>query len=208
MLDAANRRIADLIHGEMPRFPGPPEGIMASTAVGAILDGNAVTIFSIGDSRAYLIRGGTIASLMIDDDLTTQLLRLGRAPSVARQVPAGGALIRCVGEFEKGDDDRLVPVPLQPGFRELSVLPGDWLVLCSDGIPDYGGIDEEEAEENIRRAVESAPGAPWAAFELMVLANRGGGGDNISCIVLHFLPSAAMIVETDPALSIGGSAAS
>jgi serine/threonine protein phosphatase PrpC len=207
MLDAANRRIADLVHSEMPRFPGPPEGIMASTAVGAIVDGNAVTLFSIGDSRAYLIRGGTIASLMIDDDLTTQLLRLGRAPSVARQVPAGGALIRCVGEFEKGDDERLIPVPLQPGFRELSVLPGDWLVLCSDGIPDYGGIDEEEAEENIRRAVESAPGAPWAAFELMVLANRGGGGDNISCIVLHFLSSAAMIVETDPALAVGGSAA-
>jgi len=207
MLDAANRRIADLVHGEMPRFHGPPEGIMASTAVGAIVEGNAVTLFSIGDSRAYLVRGGTITSLMIDDDLTTQLLRLGRAPSVARQVPAGGALIRCVGEFEKGDDERLIPVPLHPGFRELNVLPGDWLVLCSDGIPDYGGMDEEEAEENIRRAVEAAPGAPWAAFELMVLANRGGGGDNISCIVLHFLSSTAMIVETDPALPVGESAA-
>lgn len=206
MLDTANRRIADLVHSEMPRFAGPPEGIMASTAVGVVVDGNHLMMFSIGDSRAYLIRGGHIASLMIDDDLTTQLLRLGRAPSVARHVPAGGALIRCVGEFEKGDDDRLIPVPLQPGFRDITVLPGDWLVLCSDGVPDYGGIDEEEAEENIRRAVETAPGAPWAAFELMVLANRGGGGDNISCIVLHFLPSAATIVETDPALPVGGSA--
>ena len=205
MLDAANRRIADLIHVAMPRFSGPPEGIMASTAVGVVVDGNRALLFSIGDSRAYLIRAGHAASLMIDDDLTTQLLRLGRAPSVARQVPAGGALIRCVGEFEKGDDDRLIPVPLQPSFRDLTLLPGDWLVLCSDGVPDYGGIDEEEAEDNIRRAVESASGAAWAAFELMVLANRGGGGDNISCIVLHFLPSSATIVETDPALPVSGS---
>lgn len=208
MLDAANRRIAELVHNEMPRFPGPPEGIMASTAIGTIVDGNRVLVFSIGDSRAYLVRNGHIASLTIDDDLSTQLLRLGRAPSVARHVPAGGALIRCVGEFEKGDDDRLIPVPLQPSFRDLVVLPGDRLVICSDGVPDYGGIDEEDAEENIRRAVEAAPGAPWGAFELMVLANRGGGGDNISCIVLHFLASTATIVETDPALPVSGGAGS
>ena len=207
MLDEANHRIAALIHGEMPRFPGPPEGIMASTTVGIITEGNRLLCFSIGDSRIYLIRNGHTSSLMIDDDLSTQLLRLGRAPSVARQVPAGGALIRCVGEFEKGDDDRLIPVPLQPSFRELSAMPGDRFVICSDGIPDYGGIDEEDAEENMRRVVESAPGAPWAAFELMVLANRGGGGDNISCIVLHFLPQASTLVETDPAMPVAGSAA-
>jgi protein phosphatase len=204
VLDAANHRIAELIHDELPRFPGPPEGIMAATAVGALLDGNRALLFSIGDSRIYLIRNGHISGLMIDDDLTTQLLRLGRAPSVARAVPAGGALIRCVGEFEKGENDRLVPVPLQPGFRELVVLPGDRLVICSDGVPDYAGVDEEDAEENIRRVVEQASGAPWAAFELMVLANRGGGGDNISCIVLSFGPGVAAVAETDPNLPAGG----
>ena len=51
---------------------------------------------------------------------------------------------------------------------------------------DYAGIDEEAAETAILEAVESAPDMASAAFELMVLANRGGGGDNISCIVLRF----------------------
>lgn len=205
MLDGANRRIAELIHAEMPRFRGPAEGIMASTSVGVLLSGNRATLFSIGDSRAYLIRNGHISSLMIDDDLSTQLLRLGRPPNVARHVPAGGALVRCVGEFEKGDNDQLVPVPLLPGFRELTMLPDDHLVLCSDGIPDYAGTDEEDAEDTIRQVVEQAPGAPWAAFELMVAANRGGGGDNISCIVLHFSSNGPDTPDTEPAIAVTNS---
>lgn len=186
LLDQANRRIGQLVQQEIPHFPGQPEGIMAATAVTALLEGNRVTLSSIGDSRIYLIRDGHISQLSIDHDLATQLLRLGRPPTVARSFPAAGALIRCVGEFDKDPDHQLVPVPLQPEFLELMVMPGDTLLLCSDGIPDYGGYDEEDAEERMRQCVESAPGAPWAAFELMVLANRGGGGDNISCIVLRF----------------------
>jgi serine/threonine protein phosphatase PrpC len=187
VMDAANGRIAELIHRQMPRFPGPPEGIMAATAVMVLLDGNRATLSSIGDSRIYLIRDGHITSLMAYHDLGTQLIRMRRAtPRVARAAPAAAALIRCVGEFEKDANDRLVPVPLQPEYRELTLLPGDALVLCSDGIPDYAGFDEEHAETRIGQVVEAAPGAPWAAFELMVLANRGGGGDNISCIVLRF----------------------
>ena len=205
-LDAANHRIAERVHEDQPRFLGAAEGIMAATAVGALVEGNRALFFSIGDSRAYLVRNGHISSLMIDDDLTTQLMRLGRAPAVARAVASGGALIRCVGEFEKGENDRLVPVPLQPGFRELMLLPGDRIVVCSDGIPDYGGMDEEVAEDNIRRAIEDAPSAPWAAFELMVLANRGGGGDNISCIVLNFGPAHAGLADTDIHATVGGGA--
>lgn len=186
MVQQANGLIADLVHEEKPRFIGPPEGIMASTTVAALVEHGHVTLMSIGDSRAYLVRDGHIASLMVDHDLSTQLIRMGRPPSLARAVPSAAALIRCVGEFEKDADDRLVPVELNPDFRRFNVLPGDTIVLCSDGIPDYGGFDEEDAEDRIREIVETADGARWAAFELMVLANRGGGGDNISCIVLRF----------------------
>lgn len=186
MLDAANRRIGQLVAQEVPHFPGQPEGIMAATAITALLEGNRVTFSSIGDSRIYLIRDGHISQLNVDHDLATQLLRLGRAPSVARSFPAAGALIRCVGEFDKDADHRLVPVPLQPEFVEMTLMPGDTILLCSDGIPDYAGFDEEDAEIKMLDRVDTAPGAPWAAFELMVLANRGGGGDNISCIVLRF----------------------
>ena len=186
MIQQANTRIGELVHIDRPRFIGPPEGIMASTTVTVLLDQNRATLMSIGDSRIYLVRDGHIASLMVDHDLATQLVRMGRPPSLARAVPSAAALVRCVGEFEKDSDDRLVAADLNPGFRSFTLLPGDSLVLCSDGIPDYGGFDHEDADDRIREIVETADGARWAAFELMVLANRGGGGDNISCIVLNF----------------------
>lgn len=201
MLDAANGRIAERIHEDYPVFHPPPEGIMGATALGLLLDGNRGTFCAIGDSRIYLVRDGHISPLNIDHDLATQLLRMGRTPTAVEQVPAGAALIRCVGEFDKDANNRLIPVPLQPEFRDMRLLPGDTIVLCSDGIPDYAGHDEEDAESRIRAAVEAAPDAPWAAFELMVAANRGGGGDNISCVVLMFGPP----IESEPTLPAGGS---
>ena len=80
----------------------------------------------------------------------------------------------------------LVPVPMQPEYAELMLLPGDRLGLCSDGVTDYVGFEETESERLMLEIVESAPDARTAAFDLMVAANRGGGGDNICCIVLAF----------------------
>ncbi len=185
MLNHANEEIAEIVNTRIPVFSGPPEGVMAATAIAALVEGNRVTLVSIGDSRIYLMREGQMVTLMADHDLATQLIRMGRSITASKSAPSTSALVRCVGEFEKSDN-HLVPVALRPDLRELNMLPGDVLVLCSDGIPDYAGIDEEDAEIRMRRAVETACGAPWAAFELMVLANRGGGGDNISCIVLSF----------------------
>jgi serine/threonine protein phosphatase PrpC len=185
LLDQANAAIGKKVEASGHRFSGPPEGVMAATTVAVLVEDNHATLMSIGDSRIYLVRDGHIASLMVDHDLGTQLIRLGRSPTEARATPSSGALIRCVGEFDVNTDGTLRPVPLQPDFREMRLLPGDALLLCSDGLPDYGGYDLEHAEDRIREVMESAPGARWAAFELMVLANRGGGGDNISCIVLR-----------------------
>ncbi len=185
IINRANAEIASIINERIPVFAGPPEGIMAATAILALVEGNRLTLGSIGDSRIYLVRDGNIVTLMPDHDLSTQLIRMGRPISASKSAPSAAALVRCVGEFEK-ESDHLVPVPLRPELREITLLPGDTILLCSDGIPDYAGSDEEDGENRMRKAIEDADGAPWAAFDLMVLANRGGGGDNISCIVLSF----------------------
>lgn len=187
MVDAANARIGTMVREEVPDFPGQPEGIMAATAIGMLLDKNRASMAFIGDSRIYLIRNGHISRLTIDHNLTTQLMRQGRQPTFARNFTGGNALIRCVGEFEKTAAGDIVAVPLRPEFVEIMLMPGDTILMCSDGIPDYAGLDEEDAERVMLEVVENAPGAPWAAFDLMVSANRGGGGDNISCIVLRVL---------------------
>jgi len=190
MMDAANGRIGTTVREEVPDFPGQPEGIMAATAIAMLLDKNRATMAFIGDSRIYLIRNGHMARLTVDHNLTTQLMRQGRQPTFARNFTGGNALIRCVGEFEKTPAGDIVAVPLRPEFLEVMLTPGDTILMCSDGIPDYAGMDEEDAERRMLEIVENAPGAPWAAFDLMVSANRGGGGDNISCIVLRVLERA------------------
>jgi serine/threonine protein phosphatase PrpC len=186
LINNANRRIGEYINQRVPVFHGPPEGIMAATVVAAAITRGVVMLTSVGDSRIYLIREGHITSLMYDEDLYTHLLQARQSPAQAQQSPSAAALVHCVGEFNKDSDQKLQASLISPQLREVKLLPGDQLVLCSDGIPDYSGVDEEDAEECILRCVESALTVHHAAFELISLANRGGGGDNLSCIVLKF----------------------
>jgi serine/threonine protein phosphatase PrpC len=188
MLNRANTKIGADINRQIPVFHGPPEGIMAATAVAVLVDKNKALLASIGDSRIYLIRNQHICSLMVDDDLLTHLIQMGQTPTQAQQTPSSAALINCVGEFKKNDKNQLQPVELKPQLSSLNLLPNDYLVLCSDGIPDYAGYDEEDAEQKIMKVVTESFSTARAAFELIVMANRGGGGDNLSCIVLHFSP--------------------
>jgi serine/threonine protein phosphatase PrpC len=185
ILNRANQKIADHVNIMHPVFHGPPEGIMAATAVIAVMEKQFVTFGSVGDSRIYLIRNGQIISLMNDDDLATHLMQMGQSPTQAYQSSSAAALINCVGEFKKNQQDQLVPALIKPQILQMKLLPNDQIVLCSDGIPDYAGYDEEEAEMRILDIVQNSITANRAAFELISIANRGGGGDNISCIVLR-----------------------
>ena len=58
--------------------------------------------------------------------------------------------------------------------------------MCSDGVSDYAGATEVESDENIARVLAAERDPARAAFELVVVANRAGGGDNISCVVIDF----------------------
>ena len=192
MLNQANIKIGRIVAPTLPDTRDPLESIMAATAVSMFLDRNQATISSIGDSRAYLVRDGHIAQLSVDHNLKTQLMRNGHAPARAVHSQGANALVRCVGDFERAADGALMALPLQPEHLKITLLPGDRIVLCSDGIIDYAGFDEEAAEQLIVDITNEAPSARVAAFELMVAANRGGGGDNISCIVVHVTEPSAV----------------
>ena len=190
ILAEANQQIGIVVAPELP--PGnigeegvPVDGVMAATTVAMAIEGDDAVFMFIGDSRIYLIRDHHIAQLSIDHNLKTQLVRNGHSPILAQTVNGANALVRCVGQFERGSGGDIVSVPLDPEFGRIRLLPGDRIVLCSDGITDYAGIDEAHSEELIEHLVRTAPDPRTAAFELMVAANRGGGGDNISCIVVE-----------------------
>ena len=149
------------------------------------------TIANLGDSRAYLVRKGEIEQISIDHDRTTDGLRMGLSFKEAGEMRMGSALTRVVGRVVIDDEGSCRPDPFEPEVFRLRLLPGDRLVLCSDGVADFAagpGAPTILAEHAMRDVVEEYEDPVRAAFELVVLANRAGGYDNISCVVIAAHP--------------------
>lgn len=184
LLDAANATIGIRIEPTLPKSMIHPEGIMAATAVCCLIEENRMTHCSIGDSRIYLIRENNVSTLTFEHSYANRLIGMGKKYNESTRVANAAALVRCVGEFEFDPEHRLVPVPLRPDFGELYLLPGDVIILCSDGIPDYMASSEEQAENLIVDMIKDSPSSAHLAYDLVVAANRGGGGDNLTCTVI------------------------
>jgi serine/threonine protein phosphatase PrpC len=184
MLDAANATIGIRIASTLPKSMIHPEGIMAATVVCCLIEQNRMTYCSIGDSPIYLIRDGAISTLTFEHSYANRLVSMGKDYNESSRAANAAALVRCVGEFEFDADHRLLPVPLKPDFGEIYLLPDDVIVLCSDGIPDYLASTAEQSERMIIDMIEDAPSSAHLAYDLVVAANRGGGGDNLTCTVI------------------------
>ncbi|MFZ9888353.1 MAG: PP2C family protein-serine/threonine phosphatase [Myxococcota bacterium] len=165
-----------------------PNQVMSATLVAAfIVDGEA-TIANLGDSRAYLIRSGTIERITIDHDRVTDALRMGLSFQEAADVRMGTALTRVVGRVIIDENGQARSDPFDPENFRLRLLPGDRMLLCSDGVADFAagaGATQVEAEKKMLECVLTYDDPARAAYELVVLANRAGGYDNISCVVVR-----------------------
>ncbi|MGL4551544.1 MAG: PP2C family protein-serine/threonine phosphatase, partial [Gemmataceae bacterium] len=150
-----------------------------------------------GDSRAYLVRGGVAEQLTVDGDLGSLQLAGGVPPERVREMgPMAQALYRCLGVSQPGPR-RLVmdPERCQPDLTYWPLLPGDVVVLCTDGLVEEGVflspaelpllIDDSPAEALVERLVTAA-----------LARHRGptddepeGCGDDVTCVVLRVLPA-------------------
>ena len=92
-------------------------------------------------------------------------------------------------------DGFLQAVPPEPDHYAFALKPGDRVLLCSDGLTDFAGITEEASERAILSAVENEPQPEIALLDLVHLANKGGGGDNIG--------AALLAAETEPLSLVG-----
>lgn len=123
-----------------------------------------------GDARAYLVREARLTRLTTDDSWVAELVAKGLiTEEQAQHHPLGHILTKAIGHES----------PLEPAFDEVAVVPGDWLLLCSDGL--WKMITDEQL-----LAALQAPGATSAqAVETLVeAANVAGGKDNISLIII------------------------
>lgn len=138
---------------------------MASTLVLCALRFDSAVVSHVGDSRCYLMRQGKLTSLTRDHTMVDEQVRLGiisredAAEHVNRHI-----LTRSLGHELFVAADTIT----------VSVLPGDLLMLCSDGLHGY------VPDAAIQWMLSSTPDLNEAAAKLVEAANAAGGHDNVS----------------------------
>ena len=142
---------------------------MGTTLTAAQIDGASALIAHVGDSRAYLLRDGELRQLTADHTLVARMVRSGEISEAEAEVhPHKNVLTRALGTDEQVDVDE----------DTITLLDGDRLLLCSDGLT--GMVTEDQ----IQAILENSERPQQAADRLVKAANRAGGIDNISVVVL------------------------
>src|SRR5271169_395550 len=150
-VQSANRRI------HLASLEDPEKHGMGATVVAAWLEGQRLSLVHVGDSRAYLYRSGSLERLTYDHTLVAEQVRIGiLTPQQADTSAWQSVLIRALGTNEQVDLD----------VEERQLLPGDVLLLCSDG------LTRMVRDPEIGSALASASSAQAAAERLVTLANQ------------------------------------
>jgi protein phosphatase len=162
LIQAANRRVY-----ERASEDASVSGMGTTMTVALLVRGN-VLIGHVGDSRAYLIRDGSLEQLTQDHSLVGELMRSGKlSQEEAETHPQRSVITRALGTDPDVDVDTL----------RVEARAGDIFLLCSDGLTTL--VDDEA----ILRIVEDRRDDLDAAADALVkTANRGGGDDNITVI--------------------------
>jgi serine/threonine protein phosphatase PrpC len=164
---AANRAIWRRAYQDAEVTMGSTVTAVAAVRAGA--GGLALAVASIGDSRAYLSRGGVTCRLTQDHSLVAGLVRAGTlTEDEARAHPQRFLLTRALGT---GRD-------VAASLVQVEHQPGDRLLLCTDG------LFSELSEDEIGAVLTSAARLGDAADELVRLASGRGGDDDVSVIVI------------------------
>lgn len=161
-LTAANIEVYDFAEAK-PELRG-----MGTTVVCAIVRDNQAFIAHAGDSRAYIANNGSIRQLTTDHSMVQDLLSRGKITSEeAEHHPNKNIITRAVGVDKTIDID----------FAQVDLSDDDVLLLCTDGLSNYVSNDE---------MVEIMSDGKHYAFadRLVTQANKNGGGDNITVVII------------------------
>jgi len=164
-VESANRRI-HLAAAAKPELAG-----MGTTLVAMLAREQRVALAHVGDSRAYLVRRGRISCLTEDHTLVAELLRRREIDvRTAGAHPHRHVLTRAVG----------VRRTVQPDLAELTPLPDDVFVMCSDGLTTH------LADGEIAEYAASGAEPQGICDALVAQANERGGADNITVAVVRY----------------------
>jgi protein phosphatase len=149
-----------------PRLTG-----MGTTVISLLVRNEHALFAHVGDSRAYLLRGDLIQQVSEDHSLVNEQIKAGMITAEeAKHSRYKNIITRSVGFEEE----------VQVDVMGLVGLPGDVLVLCSDGLANL--VEDREILEVVRKhPIEEAP------RHLVDLANDRGGDDNITVVAVKLV---------------------
>jgi serine/threonine protein phosphatase PrpC len=162
----ANRKIHEAGQKESGRSG------MGSTIVAALVHGNALVVAHVGDSRIYLVRQGDIQQLTHDHSLVAEQVRLGYiTPEQAETSELQNVILRALGAEPE----------VQPDVEDLLAVPGDILLMTSDGLTRH------VRDQEILDIIATSPSLESACSRLIQAAKDDGGDDNITCLLLKMV---------------------
>lgn len=156
---------------------------MGTTLTAVVVEDMVASLAHVGDSRAYLLRAGDLRQLTDDHTLVSRMVRSGEISAAEAGVhPHRSVLTRALGTEAQVEVDEF----------DVALTDGDRLLLCSDGLT--GMVTEEQ----ILAILSAAPESQDAADRLVRAANRAGGVDNITVLILDVEAE-----DEDPSAPVG-----
>ena len=142
---------------------------MGTTVVAATISNQMMYFANVGDSRLYLINQ-SIQQLTKDHSLVEEMVRLGGIkPEEAKHHPDKNIITRAIGVLPEVSAD----------FFETVLVPGDTVLLCSDGLTNM--VDDTD----IKRIVLGQRDIVEKTQRLIDAANENGGKDNITVVLIE-----------------------
>lgn len=181
-LHRAEGQLAALVEAE-PGLRG-----MGTTLTAMLRAGNRLALLHVGDSRAYLLRGDQLEQITRDHTLIQGLIDSGRlSETEAHSHPQRSVITKAL--------DGAHPVEPDLSVREIRV--GDRVLVCSDGL---SGV---VSAETLRTTLMQLDDPDEATAGLVDLALRGGGPDNITCVVADVVEDDLEEADDDEAVVVG-----
>lgn len=146
----------------------PEQRGMGATLTAGWINENKLSVAHVGDSRAYLLRTGSLQQLTNDHSLVAEQVRRGiLTPQQAEESEMQSVLLRALGANPE----------VEVEIDEFGLMPRDVLLFCSDGLTRM--VTEPEIAGSLQAETDTLS----SAQKLIGLANERGGLDNVTVIV-------------------------
>ena len=161
---------------------------MGTTLTALLWSGDEAALCHIGDSRAYLFRDGLFHRITHDHTLVQSLVDEGRlTPEAAASHPQRSLVMRALQSS----------VPAEPDLAMIKAKVGDRYLLCSDGLSDV------VSDDTVHKTLMQHADLDDAVGQLIDLAIRSGGPDNITCVLAEVIETESGLAPTQDVIIVG-----